>query len=169
MTMSRPRTDIEDTLSSDYLNSIYRYDADTGKLYHKRKGVGIQHEMEAGTRSRYVLVKIAGRQYRAHRVIWCMVYGSWPKELIDHINRNPLDNRLTNIREATRSQNGMNTTRPPSNTNHRNISYVASKDSYRVRMRSGGERHQAYRKSFDDAVAVAKVMREELQGVFSES
>lgn len=51
---------------------------------------------------------IFNKSYRAHRVIWAMETGSWPAGLIDHINGKPADNRLENLREATRSQNGMN-------------------------------------------------------------
>lgn len=47
-------------------------------------------------------------RFLAHRVIWCMVYGQWPNSLIDHINGNPSDNRLSNLREATPKQNMRN-------------------------------------------------------------
>lgn len=40
----------------------------------------------------------------AHRVIWKMVYGTEPAE-IDHRDGDPSNNRLSNLREATRSQN----------------------------------------------------------------
>lgn len=35
------------------------------------------------------------------RVIWAMTTGQWPTLSIDHINRNPRDNRFVNLREAT--------------------------------------------------------------------
>jgi hypothetical protein len=48
--------------------------------------------------------------FQLHRVIWLMVYGLWPKGDIDHKNRCKTDNRLTNLREATRSENTANST-----------------------------------------------------------
>lgn len=44
----------------------------------------------------------------AHRLAWLYIHGETPEE-IDHINGNPSDNRLSNLRVATRSQNLRNT------------------------------------------------------------
>ena len=46
---------------------------------------------------------------RLHRVIFAMHHGRFPTGEIDHKNRDPLDNRIINLREATRSQQSMNT------------------------------------------------------------
>ena len=56
----------------------------------------------------YVAVSIAGKKEYVHRVIWAMFYGYAPKEDIDHINGNRCDNRLENLREASRSKNLQN-------------------------------------------------------------
>jgi len=64
----------------------------------------------AGTmrKNQYVQVRINGRCYLAHRLIWLHVYGVWPNGQIDHINGNRADNRASNLREATRAENMMN-------------------------------------------------------------
>lgn len=51
---------------------------------------------------------ICGKNFFAHRVIWCLKTGSWPSFDIDHINRDRCDNRWCNLREATRSENMRN-------------------------------------------------------------
>lgn len=56
-------------------------------------------------------VRIKGRIYKAHRVIWLMVYGKFPEDQIDHINGVRDDNRLDNLREATQAQNQQNRSR----------------------------------------------------------
>ncbi len=48
------------------------------------------------------------RLFRAHRVAWVLHYGEWPKLCIDHINGIKSDNRISNLRQATHSQNSAN-------------------------------------------------------------
>lgn len=52
---------------------------------------------------------ILGKKFRAHRVAWALHYGEWPDNDIDHINGNKSDNRIANLREASRAQNMWNT------------------------------------------------------------
>lgn len=56
----------------------------------------------------YWAVRLRGRLHLAHRVVWLMHYGSWPRQHIDHINGVKTDNRVTNLRQCNDSQNGMN-------------------------------------------------------------
>lgn len=53
----------------------------------------------------YRMVRVGGKEYRAHRLAWYLSHGVWPSEDIDHINRDRADNRLPNLRLATRQQN----------------------------------------------------------------
>lgn len=50
-----------------------------------------------------------------HRLAWFYVHGRWPTADIDHINGNRDDNRLCNLREATRQQNIQNSKRRSDN------------------------------------------------------
>lgn len=56
----------------------------------------------------YIQIKYRRRRFQAHRVIWCIVTGDWPKDQIDHINLNRADNRWANLREATAFENQRN-------------------------------------------------------------
>jgi hypothetical protein len=56
----------------------------------------------------YKVGQIYQCKHRAHRVIWALVTGEWPVAEIDHINGNRSDNRIVNIREATKAQNNRN-------------------------------------------------------------
>lgn len=60
----------------------------------------------------YLLVKLDGYCYRAHRVIFLMMTGRWPKPTCDHISRNTLDNRWSNLREATHAEQTANRVLP---------------------------------------------------------
>lgn len=57
----------------------------------------------------YLGIRINRRAYYAHRLAWLYVHGAWPAQDIDHVNGVRSDNRLANLREATRSQNLANT------------------------------------------------------------
>ena len=56
----------------------------------------------------YIYFRITGIQYLAHRVAWLISTGDWPKDEIDHINGVSSDNRIANLRGATRDQNREN-------------------------------------------------------------
>jgi hypothetical protein len=53
----------------------------------------------------YRLIKVDGKSYKAHRLAWLMTHGEWPAEQIDHINGVRTDNRIVNLREASKKQN----------------------------------------------------------------
>lgn len=58
------------------------------------------------------LVRLIGqlldRPVKAHRVAWAIYYGEWPSGELDHINGNPADNRIENLRMVTRTENARN-------------------------------------------------------------
>ena len=57
-----------------------------------------------------------GKSWKAHRIIWEMVNGPIPEGmLVDHKDRDPFNNRISNLRLATRSQNNSNCKRRKSN------------------------------------------------------
>lgn len=53
----------------------------------------------------YIDISIDGKRYKAHRLAWLYITGSWPENQIDHINRIRDDNRLANLRDVTQSEN----------------------------------------------------------------
>lgn len=63
----------------------------------------------------YRRVRLFGTLYAAHRLIFFIVTGRWPNDRIDHEDRDGLNNRWTNLREATAQQNQFNRTRRKDN------------------------------------------------------
>ena len=56
----------------------------------------------------YLRGTIGGSQYKAHVICWGIYYGRYPSLEIDHINGNKSDNRIENLRSASRSENQIN-------------------------------------------------------------
>lgn len=57
----------------------------------------------------YRQIYVKGKRYMAHRLAWMIINGAFPENQIDHINRVRDDNRISNLREATPTQNSYNT------------------------------------------------------------
>lgn len=94
------------------LRKILSYCPETGVLRWKvrRRNVAMPGDIAGSiTDSGYVMVGIHRRQLRAHRIAWALTYGEWPASDLDHKNRVRSDNRLCNLRLATRSENSQNT------------------------------------------------------------
>ena len=90
------------------------YDPETGQFRWLVRvmcqGGGRMPGDTAGTnKDGYVQIKLFGRVYRAHHIAWLIMTGEWPPAIdIDHQNTDRSDNRWTNLRLATRSQNNLN-------------------------------------------------------------
>lgn len=63
----------------------------------------------------YRRIGISGSYYKEHRLAWLYMTGRFPTKEIDHKNGKRADNRWSNLRQATHSQNGMNKVRQSNN------------------------------------------------------
>lgn len=88
------------------LISNYKYDPDTGEIM---KVTGTSYKRIGFVDSRgYLTISHNGVSLKAHRVAYALYYGEWPSNELDHINRRPLDNRISNLRLADRFINNQN-------------------------------------------------------------
>ena len=96
-------------LNLDRANELFRLDPETGRIYWKAH-TGVRSRATIGAEAGclnsqgYWRIRIGGKNYMAHRIVWLLTHGTWP-EGIDHINGNPNDNRPENLREATKAEN----------------------------------------------------------------
>lgn len=119
-------------LHPDLVRQLLRYDQETGKMFWRHRPEELFAETprrtqrascsmwngrhagkEAFTATQsdgYLCGGLFGKVYLAHRVAWCVFHGYWPTAQIDHKNRNRQDNKISNLREATHSDNARNVT-----------------------------------------------------------
>lgn len=88
------------------INELIDYNSETGVFTFKAKRKG-RKIGQCGWRrpDGYLCITINYKCYLAHRLAWFLVYGEWPLHEVDHINGDPSDNRICNLRLATHSQN----------------------------------------------------------------
>ncbi len=113
----------EHNLTYERLTELLSYDPTSGFFVWLKKPSARSNRIKAGciagcvkNDSGYVVINIDGHSFRAHRLAWFFSYRKWPEEFIDHINHNKSDNRLENLRCATKHQNGWNLRMPSTNT-----------------------------------------------------
>ena len=92
------------------LQSILHYTPETGQFTWAKTRPKSRAGQEAGYlhKSGYIHIEIFGKYYAAHRLAWFYMTQKWPKDQIDHINRNKKDNRFNNLRECSNGQNRAN-------------------------------------------------------------
>ena len=116
--------------SPELLRKLLRYEPDTGKLFWQERTPDVftvtpgrasdlkckmwntrwagKEAFTADKGNGYKHGRIFGENYYTHRVIFAIVNGHWPRDCIDHINGDMADNRICNLRAATRSENARN-------------------------------------------------------------
>jgi hypothetical protein len=100
------------------LKEVLEYNPDTGVFIRvKSNSPSVKVGDVAGTYDYkgYIAIKINYKLYKAHRLAWLYMRGKFPEKCIDHINHIKDDNRWTNLREATNSQNNSNRVKQKNN------------------------------------------------------
>lgn len=159
-------------LAQERLKELMHYNPDTGVFtWLKSRGGAVKAGDIAGVlhHDGYILIKINGKIYLAHRLAWLYKTGCCPADMVDHINQNKADNRWCNLREATRSQNAQNTGLQVNNTSGvRGVDWCKQEGKWRVRCTLDGKRYNLG--LYDDlktAAAVASNARKKLYGEFA--
>lgn len=116
-----------------------------------------------------VCVNGVGKILRAHRVIWLLAHGSWPKEDIDHINGDRADNRLVNLREASRSENNCNRAMRANNSSSvKGVCFHKGAGKWMAYIQSERNRiHLGLFANLADAECAVRVARERIHGKFA--
>ena len=94
-------------ISQDELKQWLSYDKESGVFTWIKSYNNQRLNKAAGSLDKdgYVVIKIKGKQYRAHNLAWLYVYGMFPRVILDHIDMVKDNNRIDNLREVTHAEN----------------------------------------------------------------
>lgn len=94
-------------LSQESLKELLSYDPMSGVFRWKRNRPRARVGDTAGYLSSggYMRVQVAGRSYPLHRLAFLYMEGSFPADEVDHINRDRVDNRFSNLRKVEKAAN----------------------------------------------------------------
>jgi hypothetical protein len=144
-----------------------------GKLYwkkvaHPNKQYLVGQEAGSIHQTGYRHVTWLGKVHKVHRLIFLLEYGYLPPE-VDHINGDRQDNRIENLRPATRSENQCNRPALASNTSgYPGVSWHKKSKAWCVRvMKNGKTVVQQYFKDLELAGLVAIEARAKYHGVYA--
>lgn len=101
------------------LRKTINYNKETGEFHWKTslKNNQIKIGSMAGTirRDGRTQIQFDGKLYLAYRLAWLLTYEKWPDFEIDHIDGDPSNNRIDNLRDVNRSENSQNRREPNKN------------------------------------------------------
>jgi hypothetical protein len=129
-------------MSIEAMKRVLRYDSETGEFWWTAEAPTKVAGKLANAKDRmgYVCLKVNGKMHKAHRLAWAFVYGEFPEKHIDHINGDPSDNRLCNLRLADRKLNMQNQRRARSDNATGVLGVRKNGSGYRAEIRVDGKR-----------------------------
>ena len=129
-------------LTAGRLRELLDYCPDTGVFTWKIRISNVKVGDVAGCLEKdgYLRIQIDSRLHFTHRLAWFYVTGEWPPDQIDHINGIRDDNRIANLRAATRSENGQNRRKPQANNTTGYLGVTRHRGKFLAKIRLDGKR-----------------------------
>lgn len=137
-------------MTLDELRAALHYDAVTGQFWWLVARGCRPAGAPAGKtdpRTGYVYIGVYGETYLAHRLAWFWMFGEWPRDQIDHKNRDKSDNRWHNLRAATAVDNSQNV---PARGKYKGVTWHKGAKRWMAQIRAQNTSH--YLGLFDTAI-----------------
>ena len=139
------------TLTQEQAHRLFEYR--DGVLYWKERPKNSRKpkgDMEAGTQSGhgYKKVRINKKAFYVHQLVFLMQHGYIP-DLIDHIDGDPSNNKIDNLRQANKTENSYNSKMRVDNTSgHKSVVWHKGANKWMVQLQL--EKKSKYFGVFDD-------------------
>lgn len=140
------------------LRATFEYHED-GYLIRKKNGKPCG--MRANTCQGYAQVKVNGRMLYAHRIIYALMHSEMPEGEIDHIDGDPLNNRIENLRDVSGSENQHNSKKRKDNSSgFTGVSWANHAQKWRTEIWVDNRKiHLGYFEDFEEAVQARKLAK----------
>ena len=166
-------------LTQDIVRELLDYDPESGKLtwklrsshwFKEERNKNIFNKIHAGKCPERISlgvdgyprirIGVLGNYYSASRVIWLWMTGEWPTGIIDHIDKEPTNNKWDNLRQVDSLGNARNRSKQSNNTSGvTGVSWSEEKQKWRAGVRiKGKQRFLGYFKKEDLDLAAMEVM-----------
>lgn len=153
--------EIKELLSYDEKTGFFTWIAPTKGNRIKGARAGFQHS------NGYRYIRLKGKDRYEHRLVFLYVTATYPKNEVDHINRNKNDNRFCNLREATRAENVRNVeSRKDNSSGTSGVHWCNTHRKWIVQVQVNGKRIKGQFKSKEEAVEHRNTLVKEKHGVF---
>jgi len=156
-------------LTVDRLKELLTYDPETGRFTRVNSTGGRAAGSDAGATDApgHRTITVDGRKYRAARLAFLYMTGEWPKGDADHINGIRDDDRWSNLRDATRTQNLANM-RSKGASGIKGATWVTEKSKWKAQIRIDGKnKHLGYFDAPQDASAAYAAAAQAAHGEFA--
>ncbi len=159
----------DEILSQELVKKLFEYK--DGELYWKVRTsnrITVGKKVGCKLKTNYIFTRINNKLIAVHRVIFLYHHGYLPK-IIDHIDKNSLNNKIENLRECTRSQNALNSKKPLNNKSGvKGVCWHKAAKKWHARINLDGKKYDfGFFEKLEDAENIIKKMRIEIHGNFA--
>lgn len=171
---------VQGKTAAEAIRSAIAYSPETGALvWHERDPSHVSSRSfnsnfagkpaTSKVASGHLFVRFLGKRYPAAVIAWMHYYGVWPEGFVDHVNGKPADNRISNLRQATPSENNCNRGRQRNNkSGYKGVCFVTKYQKFMASISKDRTTHfLGYFASAEEAFSAYQAAAVRLHGSFA--
>lgn len=163
-----PLEELQKAFDYEPATGLFRYKV-VSKFSSKKVGDIAGGRISRNNKIKYIALQFQRKHYLAHRIAWLFATGEDPGPwLIDHVNGNGLDNRISNLRLCSKAENAHNSKRSSTNTSgYKGVFLCKNGGGWVGCFKCNKKTYRRYGfKTAEDAAAWVREQRAKLHGNF---